>query len=119
MIVDPCSNQPSSSPPSHARRTGDVGCATIVHVHHDIEEVQPDAGDQDRRHRHQRQRMAARREAKPQHGALVATEQALDALQRNRVHIPGVARHVGHALNRRVVRGLAAVVTCPDSSDQG
>ena len=98
-----------SSPPSLARRARDVGCAAIVHVHHDVEEVQPDAGDQDR-HGHQGHRMAARCEAKPQHGALVATERALDALQRNRVHVPGVARHIGHALDRWVVRRMEAVV---------
>ena len=59
MIVEPCSNQPSSSPLLNGRVAGDRRGAAIVHVQHDIEEVQADAGDQDRRHRHQRDEVAA------------------------------------------------------------
>ena len=109
MIVEPCSNQPSSSPFLNGRVAVDRRGAAIVHVHHDIEEVQADAGDQDRRHRHQGDEVAAG-EPGADHRPLVLAEQSLDALERDRIDVPGVAGDVGDPLDRAVMRRMEAVV---------
>ena len=53
---------------------------------------------------------SAGRQARAQHGALVLAEQPLDALERDRVDVPGVAGDVGDLLDAAVVRRVEAVV---------
>ena len=49
-------------------------------------------------------------ERRPQDGALVLAEQLLDALERDRVDVPGVAGDVGHLLDAAVMRRVEAVI---------
>jgi hypothetical protein len=53
--------------------------------------MQADAGDEDRRDRHQRQHMPGRRQTRAHQGPLVTAEQTLDPPQGCRVDVPGVA----------------------------
>ncbi len=87
----------------------DVGSA-VSQVEQHIEEVQPDARDQDRRHRHQREELVRGLEPAADDRALVLAEQILDSLQRNRIHVPRVAGDIGHLLDRAVMRRVEAVV---------
>ena len=91
-------------------RAGHLVGPAPAQVQQHVEEVQPDAGDQDRSHRHQRQLVAALRHAQPDHRPFVAAEQALDPRQRDRIHVPGVAAQVGDMLDAGVVRRVEAVV---------
>ena len=111
MIVDPSSNQPISSPLRNGASHGiDVGAA-VAEVQQHVEEVQPDARDQDRRDRHQRDRAgpcapgASRRTARSFLQNSFSTR-----LTRDRVGVPGVAGDVGDLLDAAVVRRVEAVV---------
>ena len=53
MMVEPCSNQPISSPLRERGVAGDDVRAAIAQVQQHVEKLEADAGDQDRRHRHQ------------------------------------------------------------------
>jgi len=92
------------------RVAGDLVGALIAQVQPHVDEAQPQAGDEDRRDRHQQHRVAGGAQARADQRALVAAEQALHARQRDRVHVPGVAAHVGDVLHRQVVRRMEAVV---------
>lgn len=43
-------------------------------------------------------------------GSFIATEQPLNPSQGDRVHVPDIARDIGHTLNLRIVGGMKAVV---------
>ena len=62
-IVEPSSNQPISSPLRKAASHCDDARPLYSRCSEHVEEVQPDAGDQDRRHRHQRDEVPPRRAA--------------------------------------------------------
>ena len=81
----------------------------VIEIAEAVEELQLDAGDQDRRDRHQRDHLAPGK-THVQHRALVLAEQPLDALQRDRVHVPGVARDVSDALDPPVMRRVEAMI---------
>ncbi len=44
------------------------------------------------------------------HGALILAEQLLDAFERDRIDVPGVARNVGHLLDAAVMRRMKTMV---------
>ena len=54
--------------------------------------------------------MAGGGQLRLQHRALVLAEQLLDALERDRIDVPGIAGDVGHLLDAAVVRRVEAVV---------
>ncbi len=60
MMVEPSSNQPISSPLRNGGVARDHVGPAVTQVQQHVEEVQSDAGDQDRRHRHQRDQLAGR-----------------------------------------------------------
>ena len=100
MMVEPCWNQPISSPllklcgrESRAAR-GNAGAATR-------RENGVNARHQDRRHRHQRNRVSTVVEGGAQHCALVAAEQPPHSSQRDRVDVPGVDAQVGEVFDLR------------------
>src|SRR5262245_7576475 len=66
------------------------------------EAAQVEARDADRGHRHQRELRVHTLQLKWQRRALVAAEEALDALERDRVHVPGVTRDMRHLANAAV-----------------
>ena len=63
MMVDPSSNQPISSPLRNGASQAITFGPAVLEMQQHVEEVQPDAGDQDRRHRHQRDRVTRCRRA--------------------------------------------------------
>ena len=81
----------------------------MIEIAQTRQEVEPDARDQNGGDRHQRDDVAGG-EPHAQHRALVLAEQLLDALERDRIHVPGVARNVGHPLDPAVMRGVKAVI---------
>ena len=86
-----------------------VGAAPAQAEQH-IQEAQPDAGHQHRGHRHQAHPVTAGIESLRDHRTLVAAEEALDAGQRDRIDIPGVARKIGDPLDPPGLHGMEAVV---------
>jgi hypothetical protein len=54
MIVEPCSNQPSSCPLSAASVAGDLVGPAVAQVQAHVRERQPDAGHEHRGNRHHR-----------------------------------------------------------------
>ncbi len=110
MMVEPCSNQPSSSPLWNAASHGKHVRPLMLQVQRSIETVHADAGNQNGGHGDQRHRLSVGRKLGRDHGALVLAEQALDPLQRDRVDVPGIAGDVDHALDAAVVRCMEAVV---------
>ncbi len=72
--------------------------------------MQANAGDQDRRHRHQGDEMTGAAQPRADHRAFVLAEQLFYAPERDRIDVPGVARNVGHMLDRAVVRRVEAVI---------
>ena len=97
-------------PLAHRHIAGQLMRARVAAMQEQVERMQAQAGHQDGGHRHQGQRLAATVQPQMQGGALVAAEQALHPLQSDRVHVPGIARQVGHMLQARVMRGMEAVV---------
>ena len=78
-----------------------------------VQKVQANAGHQDGCHGHQSNRVGRvtnSLQAGLDDRTLILTKQFLHPLERNRVHVPGVACNVGHLLNRAVLRGMKAVV---------
>jgi glycosyltransferase involved in cell wall biosynthesis len=86
----------------------DVGAA-VPQMQAHVEEMQPDARHEDGRDRHERERHAVR-EPSTQHRAFVLAEQAIDAPERDRVHVPGLAFDVAHLLDAAVMRRMKAVI---------
>ena len=82
----------------------------VRQVQRHIEESQPDAGDQDRSHRHQGDDVIAHAEAGLNDGVLVLAVELLDAADGDRVGVPGVARKVVEVDDPAVVRGMEPVV---------
>ena len=78
------------------RAAGDDVGAAIAEVQQHVEEMQADAGDQDGGDRHQHDALAAGGQRGFDQRALVLAEQLFDALQRDRIDVPGVAGNVGH-----------------------
>jgi hypothetical protein len=72
--------------------------------------MQLDAGDEDCRYRDDGHVLVALWQHEIEHGPLVSTEQLLDATQRDRIDVPGVARDVDDPLHRAVTRGVKPVV---------
>ena len=108
-MVEPCSNQPSSSPLLTFDVAGKLRAARASGVEHEIEEMQADARHQNGRDRHQRQRVAGFQPC-ADHRALVLAEQPLDPLQRDRIDVPGVAMDQRDPLDMRVMRRVEAVI---------
>ena len=109
MMVEPCSNQPSSSPLRTPASQENVHRPPALRVEHDVEEMQADAGDQNRGDRHQRQRLAACRRVS-NHRALVLAEQPLDPLQRDRIDVPDVAMDERDLLDPAIIWRVEAVI---------
>ena len=82
----------------------------VLEVQQHVEKMQADAGDQHRCDGYQGNEMSAGIQSGADHRALVLAEQFLDALQGDRVDVPGVARDVGDLHDRAVVRRVKAVV---------
>ena len=111
MMVEPCSNQPSSSPLRYVGVAGDDVAAR------DARRLSSAS--------RQCSRMLATRmaatgtrvtalppavERRPHHRALVLAEQALDALERDRIDVPGIAGDVDDLLDPAIVRRVEAVI---------
>jgi hypothetical protein len=101
------SRAPGHAPPARRR---DVHRPAVALVQVQRRGAQAQAGHQDGRHRHQGDDGAVGVQPQAQRGALVAAEQALDARQRDRVDVPGVAAEEAHVLQPAVVGGVEAVV---------
>jgi hypothetical protein len=82
----------------------------VAQVQEHVEEMQADAGHQHRGNRHQQHLVAARVEPGTDQRALVPAEQALDAPERDRVDVPGVAGEISDAGHAAVVRRVETVV---------
>ena len=111
MMVEPCSNQPISSPLRERRVAGDLVRPAVAQVQAHVERSAGGCSPPGSRPpARAASAMAARPE--PQRAAPRARcgRTALDALQRDRVHVPGIAREVGDVLDRAVVRRMEAVV---------
>src|ERR1700674_4123658 len=91
------------------RVAGDHIGASLAQVQKYIEESKADAGDQDGRHRHQRQHRAGG-DPTADHRTLVLAEQPRDALQRDRIDVPGVAGNVVDLLDPAIGRRMESVV---------
>jgi acyl-CoA synthetase (AMP-forming)/AMP-acid ligase II len=88
-----------------------------VQVAERVDEIEADARDQDRGHRHEHDRMARRLQLAMDQRPLILAEQFLDPLQRDRVHVPGVAGNVGDAVDDQVVRRVEAVIVGRGQAD--
>ncbi len=98
MMVDPCSNQPEFVALAHIRVTHEFRRPLGLGIEHHVEAMQADAGDENRRHRNQRQRLTGRK-VSLDHRALILAEQPLDPLQRDWIDVPGVAMDERHLLD--------------------
>src|SRR5439155_1048644 len=78
-------------------------------IEDDIEEMQANARNQNRRDRDQRERFPGL-QAGPDDRALVLTKQPLDPLQRDRIDIPGVAMDQSYPLDPAIMRRVEAVI---------
>ncbi len=94
---------------AHAGIAGIDGRRLSPRVDDQIEKVQADAGHQNGRDRHQGQRIAGGR-AQTDDGPLVLAEQPLDALERDRIHVPGVAADRGDLVDPAIGRRVKAVI---------
>ena len=93
-----------------ARIAGDDVGAAMAQVEQHVETTQAYAGDKDGGDRDQGHRMAAGREPGAHDGAFVLAEQPLDPPERDRIDVPGIARHVDDAFDAAVVRRVEAVI---------
>ena len=84
--------------------------AAIREVERRRQAVQPDAGHQDGGDRHQRDEVAARHQPGLDHRAFVLAEQFFDALQGDRIHVPGIAGDVSYLRHTAVIRSMEAMI---------
>src|SRR5437868_15316337 len=83
-----------------------------LRIEDDIKEMQPDAGHQNRGHRHQGQRLAGGA-LRLQHRPLVLAEQPLYPLERDRIDVLDAAVDGADAADRAVIRRVKAVIDAP------
>ncbi len=102
-------------PFSKARIAGDI----MVHIKlaaagskmpKRIAEMKSNASDQNRGDRNEQNGLSGLCEFATHHRPLVFAEQLLHPLERDRIHIPGIAGDVVHPLYRKVVRRVEAVI---------
>jgi len=86
----------------------------VFKVQQYIEKMQPDTGDQNRRHGYQRDTLPGAGTVALKRGTnqrtLITTKQTLYPAQRNRVDIPGVTREIANLVNQAIIGRMEAVV---------
>src|SRR5215831_20381270 len=72
--------------------------------------MQADAGNQNGSNWYQCQKVSCASQSRLDYGPLVLAEQFFDAPQRDRIHVPGVAGNVSHALDTAVMRRMESMI---------
>src|SRR5258708_14808166 len=88
------------------RITGEDVRTALLEAEQDIEEMQANTGDENRRNRHQGHDMTGGAERRFQNGAFVFAEQFLDPSQCDRIDVPGVAGHVRDLFDPAIMRRM-------------
>ena len=114
-MVEPCSNQPISSPLARRTSGGWAVQSRSLRPTGMSRKRKPDVRHQDRRHRNERDDLAAA-EVEPKHRALVLAVDLLDALQRARIDVPGIARDVRDLIHAAIVAARGSGGTCRPSA---
>ena len=110
MMVEPCSNQPISSPLRRRGVARDDVRAAVAQVQPYVEKLQTNARDQDGRHGHQGEQRARGRSRQRMTARSFLQNSRSTRLQRDGIHVPRVARDVRHLLHAAVVGRVKAVI---------
>ena len=110
MIVDPCWNHPISSPLVSDTSKGIVRRPSRRKSVRASRKSEADACHQDRRDRNQCDGMSGAGEPDPYRGSLILAEQALDALESDRIDIPCIAGNVVDGFHTAVMRSVEPVI---------
>ena len=110
MIVDPCWNQPISSPLHRGTSKGTVRGPSRRRSRHASKKVEADACHQDGRDGNQCDGMAGAGKPGPDQGPLVLAEQAFDALESDRIDVPCIAGDIGDRFHTAVMRRMEVVI---------
>ena len=106
-MVEPCSNQPISSPlenrASHGITLRPAWRASLSRSR----KAELDAGDKNRGDRHQRYGVPTRGKPGLQYSAFIPAKEFIDAFEGTRIDVPGIARNVGDLFDPAIMRGAA------------